>query len=154
MSNDFDDSYEPGVQLHPLKGWEDLADILDPVTGRMISPVGSLTGMTIEEATKRAWVWWEKTARFQMPDYGKSERYLNGYGMKSGVLLGRPWHELNRGEMIHVVKQWHTHIGFPMHGLSVTNEKDYKNAIKSIQETEQIRAFDLRGIFKNPHGNA
>jgi len=36
-----------GALLNPLKGYEELADILDPVTGRMMSPIGK--GMKIEE---------------------------------------------------------------------------------------------------------
>lgn len=152
MSDDtFGDDWKPGVQLNPLYGYEELRDIVDPVTGRMIG-IHGITGMTIEEASRTAAVWWDQKGRVNMPDYGKSDQYLNDYGMKSGILLGLPWARLNRGERIRVVKVWHQQIGIPKHGMGVTTQKDYDNALKSIQKENEIRQFNLAGIFGPPDG--
>jgi len=150
MSSDFDDSFIPGVQLDPLKGYEDLIDVLDPVTGRMYGAHGVL-GMTIEEAAKLAEHWWETTARASMPDYNKGDDYLNSYGMKSGIMLGLPWARLNRGERIAIVKQWHTHIGIPKHGMGFNTqtkgENEYAQCPKDEQRRSRIRSFYLPRIF-------
>lgn len=148
MSDEIPGDWKPGVQLNPLKGYEELRDVLDPVTGRMIGRFG-IMGMTIEEASRHAAVWWDKTGRVAMPDYNKSDEYLNAYGMKSGIFLGLPWAELNRGERIRIVKVWHHEIGIPKHGMGITQAKDLDNAIKSIQK-EKIREFDLDRIFGAP----
>ena len=155
MSDDFDDNFKPGVQLNPLKGYEELRDVLDPVTGRMIGRYG-ITGMTIEEAAKNAEFWWDQKARYHMPDYKKDDDYMNAYGMKSGVLRGLPWNFLNRGERIAVIKQWHTHIGIPKHGMgfSQSQGKDYEKVIREIKRQETIRSFDLGRLFGPPDGEA
>ena len=152
MSDDFDDNFKPGVQLNPLKGYEELRDVLDPVTGRMIGRYG-VTGLTIEEASRHAAAWWNKTGRVAMPDYNKSDQYLNDYGMKSGILLGLPWAKLNRGERIRVVKVWHHEIGIIKYGMGISNDKDLNNALKTIEQ-EKIRSFDLGRLFGPPDGEA
>lgn len=151
MSDYFGDDWIPGVQLNPLKGYEELGDVLDPVTGRMIGRYG-VTGMTIEEATRHAVAWWDSKGRVNMPDYNKSNDYLNSYGMKSGILLGLPWARLNRGERIRVVKVWHHEIGIIKYGMGISNDKDLNNAIKSIQKENELRAFDLGKLFGPPDG--
>jgi len=136
MSDDINDSYIPGVQHEPLKGFEALADILDPATGRLFGEFGCV-GMTIEDATKIATIWWNEKGRHMMPDAQKNNDYLNQYGMKSNILLGRPWDELNRGERIQVVKVWHSQIGIFTHGLTI-HERDLPAF---------IRNFNLAKIF-------
>ncbi len=136
MSNDIDDNFIPGVQLEPLKGFEDLADILDPATGRLFGRYGAV-GMTIEDATKLARAWWDETGRKAMPDAQKDDAYLNNYGMKSGILLGRAWDELNRGEKIRIVKVWHHEIGVLTYALTI-HERDLPAF---------IRSFNLAQIF-------
>lgn len=149
MADDIDDSFIPGVQLEPLKGFEDLADVLDPATGRMYGAHG-VKGMTIEEAAKHAEGWWE-AHRAAMPDYGKSDDYLNSFGTKSGIMLGLPWARLNRGERIRVVKIWHQEIGIPKHGMGFNpqtkGENEYAQFLKDEQRRERIRSFDLPRIF-------
>ena len=145
MIDDIGDDFIPGVLNDPLKGFEELRDILDPVTGRLVGRFGVL-GLTIEEAARSAEVWWNETGRRQMPDYGKPAEYLNKYGMKSGVLLGLPWAELNRGERVRVVKVWHNEIGIFKHGMGITTEKDLKNVLEE-KARERIRAFDLGRVF-------
>lgn len=141
MSSDITDDFKPGMQLEPLRGYEDLADILDPVTGRLIGRFGE-RGMKIEEAAVKAEAWWNAKGRQQMPDYGKSDQYLNDYGVRSGILIGLPWAKLNRGERIRVVKVWHHEIGIP-HGLGINNEMELKNVL----EQEKIRRYDLARII-------
>ena len=146
MIDDIPDDWIPGVQLEPLKGFEDLADVLDPVTGRMVGRFGIL-GMTIEEAARHAETWWDATGRRNMPDYNKPDQYLNSYGMKSGILLGLPWARLNRGERVRVVKVWHHEIGIVKHGMGITNEKEFKNVLEQEARKNRIRAFDLARVF-------
>lgn len=143
------DSFIPGVLHDPLKGYEELKDILDPVTGRLIGIAGVL-GMKIEDGARHAETWWDERGRQQMPDHGKSDAYLNAYGIKSGILLGLPWARLNRGERIAVVKNWHTHIGIPKNVLSVNNKQELNNVLEQIQRDNAIRQFDLAGIFGAP----
>lgn len=136
MSNDIDDNFIPGVQLEPLKGFEDLADILDPATGRLFGRFGTV-GMTIEDAKRAAELWWDDKGRKMMPDAQRDDAYLNNYGMKSGILLGRPWDDLNRGEKIQIVKIWHKEIGVFQYALTI-NERDLPAF---------IRSFNLAQIF-------
>lgn len=149
MTQDFDEK-NLGVLDDPLKGWDELRDVLDPATGRLYGEHGIL-GMKIEEAAKSAEWWWEKTGRQSMPDYGKPYDYLNAYGTRSGVLLGLPWSSLNRGEKISVVKQWHAHIGIPLHGMGFnkSQDKEFQNVIKAIEREKRIRSFDLGKVFGN-----
>lgn len=154
MSNDdLPDDFRPGIQLEPLKGFEELADVLDPVTGSMYGRFG-IKGMTIEEAAKNAETWWNNHGRKQMPDYNKPQQYLEGYGTKSGILLGLPWAALNRGEKIRVVKVWHNEIGIPKHGMGFSSHqgKDYKNVLEQAAREQRIRSFDLPRIFGTPAG--
>lgn len=145
MSDDINDSFIPGVQLEPLKGFEDLADVLDPITGRLFGAFG-VKGMTIEEAAKHAELWWARN-RQAMPDYNKDNDYLEHYGMKSGIMLGLPWARLNSGERIAVVKQWHTHVGIPKHGLGFDPTQKGEKQYEQFLQSERARAFDLAGIF-------
>ena len=151
MTDDIDDNFRPGVQLEPLKGFEELRDVLDPVTGRMLGRFG-IKGLTIEEAAKHAEAWWDKTARQQMPDYNKSDEYLNSYGMKSGILLGLPWVKLNRGERVRVVKIWHNEIGIFKHGMGISTAKEKQNVLEQVERENRIRSFDLPRIFGAPDG--
>jgi len=75
-----------------------------------------------------------------MPDYRATDEYLDRFGIKSGILNGWPWQHLNRGERIQVVKQWHTHVGIPLHcmGFNITQAKEF---------TDEIRKFNLASIF-------
>ena len=145
MSNDLPPDSIPGVLNDPLKGFEDLRDILDPVTGRLYGRFGVL-GLTIEEAARHAEGWWDQTGRKNMPDYKADENYLNNYGIKSGILLGLPWARLNRGERVRVVKVWHNEIGIFKHGMGISNDKDLKNVLEE-KARERIRAFDLGRVF-------
>lgn len=137
MSNDFDDKhFNPGVQAEPLKGFEELADILDPATGRLYGKFGAV-GMTIEDAKRAAALWWDEKGRKMMPDAQKGDDYLNSFGMKSGILLGRAWDDLNLGEKIQIVKHWHAEIGVFQYGLTI-NERDLPAF---------VRSFNLAQIF-------
>lgn len=128
-----------GFQTDPLFGYEELRDVLDPVTGRMKNEYNML-GLTIEEAAMRAERWWNKHARFQMPDYGKSLDYINGFGFNSRIILGCEWCHLSRAEKIQVTKQWHTHVGIPLHVFKV----------QTADEFDTIRKFDLAKLFGKP----
>jgi hypothetical protein len=145
--SDIDDSFVPGVLYDPLTGFEDLRDILDPVTGRLMSRHSPLSppvlGMTIEEASKSAEAWWERTGRRGMPDYNKPADYLNSYGIKSGILLGLPWASLNLGERVRVVKIWHGSIGVYTRGMGITTEKDLKNVLEQEARANRVRSFDI-----------
>lgn len=150
MILDENDHAPLGVLKDPLKGYEDLADVLDPHTGRMINPYDQLgQGMKIEEAAKSAELWWEKTGRAGMADADKGDDYLNDWGTKSGIMNGLPWDQLNRGEKIQVVKIWHTYVGLPRHAMTVNSNEEYENVVRTINENTKGRKFNLPAIFRD-----
>lgn len=140
------DEREIAPLLNPLKGFEELQDILDPASGRLLGKFG-VPGMKIEDASRLAEVWWDRKARHMMPDVRKPDAYLNKFGIKSGIINGLPWASLDRGERIAVVKNWHEHIGIPLHGMGFNNTdtKGFEN---------EIRKFDLSRIFGSPLAKA
>lgn len=98
----------------------DIADFVDITSGRMKSPDG-IKGMKFTEAAVWAADWWQRTARFSMPDYvpRRGDEYLNNYGMKSGILLGLPWENLEKNERLQVIKTWWDQVGVKTHGLGM-----------------------------------
>lgn len=65
-------------------------------------------GLNLREAVFFAEYWWEKAARFSMPDFGKPDEKQV---IKSGVLMGLPWQNLARDEKLRVLAQWYAHVG-------------------------------------------
>tara|TARA_R110000744_G_scaffold326330_4_gene432112 strand:- start:19698 stop:20306 length:609 start_codon:yes stop_codon:yes gene_type:complete len=83
------------------------------------------TGMKIQEAVKRAAIWWEDTGRQQMQREQKRQSQAVGGSqggaggefaskdatslnyMPSGLIHGQPWEALGKRERIMVVKAWH-----------------------------------------------
>lgn len=66
------------------------------------------TGMKLSEAVLLAQSWWDTKARMMMPDFGKpAEQQV----IKSGIMMGLPWFNLGRQEMLRVVSQWYANVG-------------------------------------------
>lgn len=65
-------------------------------------------GLKVKEAIQNVEVWWDTKARFMMPDYGKDP---HEQVIRSGVMMGLPWFNLNKQEMLRVLAQWYAHVG-------------------------------------------
>lgn len=106
----------------------DITEFVDVNTGKMLIPsaglVASLDGkpmmrpsdMTLREAMSEAARWWDKVARFAMPDQRKTkgiagQDYLSQYGVASNILLGYPWENLDREEKLKVLRSWWQNVG-------------------------------------------
>jgi hypothetical protein len=125
----------------------DIGEIVDIETGRMKlptagslmsldgAPLKRLAGLTLKEAMIEAAKWWEKTARYAMPDQRKTkgldgQDYLSEYGVASGLLLGYPWENLTKEERLKVLWAWWQNVGVPrfIGGLG-TSQIDSKKEI-------------------------
>lgn len=65
-------------------------------------------GLRLREAVPLAELWWERVARFQMPDHGKDPHQQI---VKSGIMMGLPWDNLDKQEKLRVLAQWYAHVG-------------------------------------------
>lgn len=65
-------------------------------------------GLKISEAVPLAEHWWDLTGRFSMPDFGKDPHEQI---VKSGIMMGLPWFNLDKQERLRVLAQWYAHIG-------------------------------------------
>lgn len=65
-------------------------------------------GMKAREAMDSAECWWNIKGRFSMPDYGKQAAQMV---VKSGVMMGLPWQDLDKQEKLRIVMHWYVHIG-------------------------------------------
>lgn len=65
-------------------------------------------GLKMSEAVMLAQSWWDTKGRMMMPDFGKDP---HKQVIKSGVMMGLPWFNLTKQEMLRVVAQWYANIG-------------------------------------------
>lgn len=105
----------------------DIEEFVDLSTGRMKAPEG-VTGMTLKEAAIYAADWWERKARFLMPDYVKrrGNDYIEKFGTRSGILLGLEWERLEKDEKLKVIRQWWDKVGVYKHGYGMGSSMDGK----------------------------
>lgn len=102
----------------------DITELCDIHSGRMLVPmkiklISGVDGAEIKkesrlklnEAFPLAAHWWQKEARFAMPDQGKADEYLQKYGVASGLLLGLEWEQLAKEEKLKVLRAWWLNIG-------------------------------------------
>lgn len=107
-----------------------LMDDNDRLPGRDGSPG---TGLKFNEAIMLAQSWWDVKGRLMMPDYGKPPEQQV---MKSGVMMGYPFHSLTRQEMMRVVAQWYVNIGIYqiVEGRSTSDDTDLEKKMGDIRE--------------------
>lgn len=92
-------------------------------------------GLTLREAIPLAELWWERTARFQMPDFGKDP---HKQVVKSGVMMGLPWMQLQKSEMIRILAQWYAHVG--IHTIVGTDEGSEGGKMKVLDDIRKDAA--------------
>lgn len=91
-------------------------------------------GLKISEAVPLAETWWEKH-RFEMPDYGKNSEHQV---IKSGIMMGLPWMNLTKQEMLRVLAQWYAHVGVNMIivGLGTSEDSGIKTNIADLKKEQ------------------
>lgn len=65
-------------------------------------------GMKLEQAVRNSEIWWDTVARYLCPDYGKDP---HTQVVRSGILMGLPWDNLDKQEKLRVLAQWYAHVG-------------------------------------------
>lgn len=107
---------------------------LDRLPGRDGSPG---KGLKVSEAVPLAEVWWERKGRFSMPDFGKPPEKLV---VKSGIMRGLPWANLDRQEKLRVLAQWYANIGVHtiIEGRSTSQDGDAKNLDGIREQAREI----------------
>jgi len=91
------------------------------------------TGMKFSEAIILAQSWWDTKARMMMPDFGKpAEKQV----LKSGVMMGLPWFNLSKQEMLRVVAQWYANVGVHtiIQGKSTSQDGDGKKNLNDLRK--------------------
>lgn len=90
-------------------------------------------GLTFREAVPLAQHWWDTKARFMCPDYGKPSHALV---IRSGIMMGLPWNELDQKECLRVLANWYANIG--VHSIleqrSSSDDADKDTNIAQLRE--------------------
>jgi hypothetical protein len=91
------------------------------------------TGLKMAEAMMLAQCWWDTKARKMMPDFGK---HPYEQVVKSGIMMGLPWFDLNKQEMLRVVAQWYANIGIHriIEGRSTSDDNHVKKNMAAIRK--------------------
>ncbi len=110
-----------------------IIDEKDRLPGRDGTPG---TGMLIKEAAGVAQIWWDTKGRLMMPDFGKDP---HEQVVRSGIMMGLPWYNLDKQEMLRVIAQWYANIGVNtiIDGRSTSDDNHVK---KNIAETREDNA--------------
>jgi hypothetical protein len=133
-----------GFLKDPFKDdYEDLREVVETATGRIMFPSGQLGSISIIEAAREAAAWWNDKGRGMVPDARRDAAYMNQYGINSGILNGAKWEWLSKSEKMRVTKTWVQFVGVITHALAMdTNAED---AVFS-----EVTKLDLHRVFKNP----
>lgn len=109
---------------------EHLINDADRLPGRDGTPG---TGMKISEAALLAQSWWDTKARKMMPDFGKDP---HEQVIKSGIMMGLPWFNLDKQEMLRVVAQWYANVGVHMiiEGRSSSDDSHMKKDLSGLRD--------------------
>lgn len=116
--------------------FEDFIDVhkIADEKDRLPGPDGTPgTGMKFSEAVILAQSWWDTKARMMMPDFGKpAEQQV----LKSGVMMGLPWFNLSKQEMLRVVAQWYANVGVHtiIQAKSTSQDGDGKKNLAEIRK--------------------
>ena len=91
-------------------------------------------GLKLSEAVPLAEMWWEQNGRFHMPDYGKDPHEIVA---RSGVLMGLPWFNLDKQEMLRVLSQWYANVGVHtiIEGKSTSQDSSKVKTMGDLRET-------------------
>ena len=90
-------------------------------------------GMKFSEAIQLAQHWYDTKARFMMPDFGKDPHQQV---IKSGVMMGLPWYNLSKQEMLRVVAQWYANVGVHtiIQGKSTSQDGDGNKKLDALRK--------------------
>jgi len=98
-------------------------------------------GLKVIEAVPLAELWWDRQGRLSMPDFGKDP---HEQVIRSGVMMGLPWFNLDKQERLRVLAQWYVHIGIPtmLEDRSTSDDGNSVDMIDTIRETNK-EIFDV-----------